>query len=300
MNSNFMENRKRNWQLITAITILTIVVSFIATTFFESSKMNTNEQSVYDKVISTGTIKACYIVTPPSLIKDPNSRELSGTSFDILEQAAENMGLELSWVHEVGWGEAIEALNTGKCDILGSAIWGNSNRAKTSEFIEPIYYSAVNAYVRDDDTRFDQDIKIANDEEFTLAVADGSTTYLIAQRQFPNANLTRLAESSNTSELIMEVVNSKADMTFGEASQVKLYQKNNPGKLKAVQNAKPVAIFEDVMLVKKGEFELKSSIDGAIRELIYGGFVDQVLDEYEEPNPGVFYRVTSPYVIPQQ
>ena len=292
-----MENK--NWQKIAGVVVLTIVVSFIMIKAFGSSTSSVGN-SVYDKVISSGTLTACYVVTPPSLIKDPNTGKLSGTSFDVLEQAAKNLGLKLSWTTEVGWGEAIEALNTGKCDVLGSAIWGNSSRAKTSEFIEPIYYSAINAYVREGDTRFDGNLKTANNDKIKLAVADGSTTYLIAQRQFPNAQTVRMAETSNTGALIMEVVNGKADMTFGEASQVKLYQKNNPGKLRAVLNVKPVAVFEDVMLVKKGEYKLKSSIDGAIRELIYGGFVDKVLNEYEKDNPGVFYRVASPYIIPQQ
>lgn len=290
---------KTNLAKIGGVVVLVIVVSFFMVKAFGSSTSSVGS-SVYDKVISFGTLTACYVVTPPSLIKDPNSGKLSGASFDVLEQAAKNLGLKLSWTTEVGWGETIEALNTGKCDILGSAIWGNSSRAKTSEFIEPIYYSAINAYVREGDTRFDGNLETANNDKIKLAVADGSTTYLIAQRQFPNAQTVRMAETSNTGALIMEVVNGKADMTFGEASQVKLYQKNNPGKLRAVLNVKPVAVFEDVMLVKKGEYKLKSSIDGAIRELIYGGFVDKVLNEYEKDNPGVFYRVASPYIIPQQ
>jgi cyclohexadienyl dehydratase len=289
---------KNNWQKIAGNVALAAVVSLMAV-----EKGSAAENSVYDQVISTGTLRACYVVAPPSLIKDPNTGKLSGTGFEILEQAAKNLGLKLTWTTEVGWVGAIESLNTDKCDILGTAVWGNSNRAKASEFIQPIYYSAINAYVRAGDARFDNDIKAANDKKVTLAVNDGSTTYLIAQRQFPNAQLDRLSETTNTSVQLMEVVNNKADMTFGEPSQVKLYQKNNPGKqVKQVLNAKPVAIFENVFLVRKGEFKLKSSIDGAIRELLNVGFVDKVLNDFEKEKdlPGVFYRVASPFTMPQQ
>ena len=51
------------------------------------------------------------------------------------------------------------------------------------------------------------------------------------------------------------------------------------------------------MLVKKGEFELKSSLDNAINELLGNGYIDDVLDRYEKDYPGGFYRVALPYVI---
>jgi ABC-type amino acid transport substrate-binding protein len=285
------------WKKIVANVALAATASLITV---ETSSAADN--SVFDNVLSTGAIRACYVVAPPSIIKDPNTGKLSGVGFEVLEQVAKNLGLKLSWTTEVGWVGAMEALNTDKCDILGTAVWGNANRAKAAEFIQPIFYSAINAYVRGNDTRFDKDITVANDSKITLAVNDGSATYVIAARQFPNAKLERLSENTVTSVQILEVVSGKADMTFGEASQVKGYQKNNPGKVKQVLNAKPVAIFEDVFLVKKGELKLKSTIDSAIRELLYVGFVDKVLNDYEKEKdlPGVFYRVASPYVIPQQ
>lgn len=295
---------KNNWLkkasgLIVILIIAIILINIIPKRTKNSQTTNSNENSVYEKVISSSTIRACYIVTPPSLIKDPNTGKLSGASFDILEQATKNLGLKLSWDYEVGWGEAIEALNTGKCDILGSAIWGNSNRGKTSEFIEPIYYSAINAYVRANDNRFDNNLSLANNEKIKLAVADGSTTYLISGRQFPKAQTIKLAESSDSGTLMMNVVDGKADMTFAEASQIKLYEKNNPGKSKAVLGVKPVAVYEDVMLVKKGEFKLKTTMDGAIKELLFGGFIDKTLDKYEESGTNVFYRVATPYMMSQ-
>jgi polar amino acid transport system substrate-binding protein len=289
--------QNNNWVKVVGGIVLVVIVALITVKLAGPSGSVSN--SVYDRVISSGVIRACYIVTAPSLIKDPSSKTLSGTSFDILEQAAKNLGLKVSWDYEVGWGEAIESLNTDKCDIVGSAIWGNSNRAKTSEFIEPIYYSAINAYVRAGDDRFDGNLKLANDEKIKLAVEDGSTTYLIAGSQFPKAQTVRLTGTAGPSGLMLEIASGKADMTFLEASQVSLYQKTNPGKLKAVQNVKPVALYDDVMLVKKGEYKLKTTIDGAIRELIYGGFVDKTLDIYEKTHSSVFYRVALPYVIPK-
>jgi len=286
------------WLKVVGIMVLSTMVSF-ATVKFSEITPSAIKKSVYDRVVSSGTIKACYVITPPSLIKDPNNGQLSGISFDVLEQAAKNLGLKLSWDYEVGWGEMIEALNTDKCDIIGSALWGNSNRGKSADFTIPLFYSAINAYVRADDYRFDGNLKIANDGKYTLATIDGTTPQLIATRQFPDAKTLELPQNSDASLLLVNVTSGKADMTFVEASTARLYDKNNPNKLRAVANVKPVAIYEDIMLVKKGEYELKTTIDGALKELLYGGYVDDIIDRYEEKYPGGFYRIGTPYIVPR-
>lgn len=291
-----MENT--SWSKIVGIVVLVIVVSF-ATVKFTDSAPSALGSTAYDRIVSSGEISVCYVITPPSLIKDPNTGELSGVSYEVLEQAAKNLGLKLSWDYEVGWGEMIEALNSDKCDIVGSALWGNSNRGKTADMTIPLFYSAINAYVRGNDFRFDGNLKVVNNSQYTLATIDGTTPQLIATRQFPNAETLDLPQNSDASLLLVNVTNGKADMTFVEAATANLYSRNNPGKLRAVTNIKPVAIYEDVMLVKKGEYKLKGTIDGALKELLYGGFVDDVIDKYEEKYPGGFYRVAAPYVIPE-
>ena len=287
-----------NWPKIVGLVILTIIVSF-ATVKYTGSAPSALGNKVYDRIVSSGMIKVCYVITPPSLIKDPNTGELSGVSYEVLEQAAKNLGLKLSWDYEVGWGEMIEALNSDKCDIVGSALWGNSNRGKTADMTIPLFYSAINAYVRASDFRFDGDLKIVNSEQYTLATIDGTTPQLIATRQFPNARTLDLPQNSDASLLLVNVTSGKADMTFVEAATARLYDKNNPNKLRAVANVKPVAVYEDVMLVKKGEYQLKTTIDGALKELLYGGYVDDVIDKYEKKYPGGFYRIATPYVISQ-
>jgi hypothetical protein len=72
--------------------------------------------------------------------------------------------------------------------------------------------------------------------------------------------------------------------------------KNNPGKIKNVSPQKPIVVYGDVMMVKKGEFTFKSAIDNAIIELLNNGYVDGVIDRYES---GGIYRVATPYVISQ-
>ena len=71
-----MENT--NWAKIAGVVVLTIVVSLLTVKFSGSSMTSSTGSSVYNKVVSSGTIRACYVVYPPASIKDPNTGKLSG------------------------------------------------------------------------------------------------------------------------------------------------------------------------------------------------------------------------------
>jgi polar amino acid transport system substrate-binding protein len=292
-----MENT--NWAKIAGVVILTIVVSLLTVKFSGSSMTGSNGNSVYDRVVSSGTIRACYVVYPPASIKDPNTGKLSGVFVETLNKAAENMGLKVDWNTEVGWGDMIEALNSSKCDIIGSPAWSNSTRGKSAEFSQSVYYSAINAYVRASDNRFNGDITVANNASYKLATIDGETSQLIASRQFPKAQTLQLPQLTDVSQMLLNVVDGKADMAFLEPTVANAYLKNNPGKVKNVSIDKPVVIYGNVMLIKKGEFTFKSAIDNAIVELLNNGYVDGVINNYEKDYPGGFYRVAVPYVVSQ-
>lgn len=290
-----MENNNK-WAKILGVVVLTIVVSLITVKFLGSSTTSSTGSSIYNKVVSSGTIRACYTAFPPALIKDPNTGKLSGIFFETLNKAAQNMGLKVDWSTEVGWGDAIEALNSGKCDIVGSDSWSNSTRGKSAEFIQPVYYSAINAYVRANDNRFDNNVLVANNANYKLATLDGETSQVIAAQNFPNAKTIQLPQLSDVSQLFVNVADGKADMTFQDTATANQYMKSNPGKIKNVSTKKPIVVYGDVMMVKKGEFAFKSAIDNAIIELLNNGYVDGVINKYES---GGIYRVATPYVISQ-
>ncbi|MSR71666.1 MAG: transporter substrate-binding domain-containing protein [Candidatus Taylorbacteria bacterium] len=290
-----MENNK--WSKVFGVVILTIIVSLITVKTTGSSTNSSTANIVYDKVVSSGTIRACYTAFPPAMIKDPNTGKLSGVFVETLNKAASNMGLKVDWVAEVGWGDAIQALNSNKCDIIGSSAWSNSTRGKSAEFAQSLYYSAINAYVRANDTRFDNDILVANNANYKLVTLDGETSQAIASQKFPNAKTLQLPQLTDVSQLFVNVADGKGDMTFQDSSTGYQYMKNNPGKIKNVSSLKPIVVYANVMMIKKGEFAFKSTIDNAIIELQSNGFLDDVITKYEKDYPGVFYRVAAPYVV---
>ena len=288
---------KNNLLKILGVVVLTIVVSLITVKSVSTSKNVNVNTNVYDKVLKSGIIRACYTSFPPAFIIDPNTKELSGIFYETLNKVASNMGLKIEWNNEVGWGDAIEALNSGKCDIVGSDSWTNSTRGKSAEFIQPLYYSPINAYVRINDHRFDTDINIANSASYKLVTLDGENSSVIAAQDFPNAKTLQLPQLTDVSQLFVNLVDGKGDMTFQDAGAANQYMKNNPGKIKSI--SQPLVVYGDAMMVKKGEFTFKAMIDNAVIELLNNGYVNNVISKYEKEYPGGYRRVAVPYVISQ-
>ncbi|MSU60526.1 MAG: transporter substrate-binding domain-containing protein [Candidatus Staskawiczbacteria bacterium] len=292
-----MDALKANWVKVAGVILLTIVVAFI-TVKLAVTKPQSQTTTVYDKVIKSGTLRACYAAYAPQFIKDPNTSKLSGVFFDVVSKAAENMSLKIDWNAEITRGEMAEALNSGRCDIVGSGFYATSARARAAELSIPVFYNPVYVYVRANDSRFDSDFKIANDKQYTVATVDGQSSQTIAINQFPNAKTLELPQASDASQLLLNVADGKADMTFSEPALANLYMKNNPGKIKEVSFGKPVQVYGNSVAIKKGEFALTSALNGAILELFNNGYVESVLTRYEKEYPGDYYRVALPYSTP--
>jgi ABC-type amino acid transport/signal transduction systems, periplasmic component/domain len=291
---------EKNWIKIIGVVVLVIIVSVITVKLLGSSSPSTTlGYTVYDRVIKSGTIHACYVAYVPAFIVDPKTNKLSGIFYDTLNKAAENMGLKVDWNINADWGTQIQNLNSDKCDIVGSDSWSNSTRARSAEFITPLYYSGINAYARSNDGRFSTDPLIANDPKYTVVYEDGETSQVIVKQEFPNAKTISVPQTADASEMLLNVVSNKVDMAFVDPAIANQFLATHPGAIKNVSVAKPVVVYGNVMMVKKGEFALQQMVNGAINELLGNGYVDQVIDQYAKQYPGVYYRVSLPYTVPQ-
>jgi len=258
-----------------------------------NSAASAASQNTLVKAISSGVIRCGYVVYPPGLIKDPNTGKISGIFPEVLEKAAANLGLKVEWTEEVGWGTMVEGLNSGRYDMIGSPVWPTSQRIRVADFTHPIFYGGAEAFVREDDTRFDNGLEILNDPQYKIATTDGEVTDSIAQQDFPKATRVSLPQLTDISQLLLTIADGKADVTFAEPHIAYEFMKNNPGKLKAALPGKPVRLSPNTMMLSQSDFVFRRVIDLAVSELQNNGVVDQILKKYE-PFPGAFYRNASP------
>lgn len=186
-------------------------------------------ETAYDRVIRTGTIRCGYGISPPALVKDVNTGQLSGLDYDIWQAIGRQLGLKIEWVEEAGWGNFIEGLRTGRYDAFCSQLWTDTNRSKFLTLTNPIIYSFVNTYVRSNDHRFDDGLQTINASNVTIPVVEGDVTKMMANIRFPNAKQLVLPQTSTISDMFLSVMTKKADAVSFEQAMFADFDKKNPG-----------------------------------------------------------------------
>ena len=250
--------------------------------------------SLFDRVNAAGTIHAAYVVYPPSMIKDPNTGTLSGISVDVMRRAAEDLGLKLEFTEEVGWGTMIEGLEAGRYDLVVSGIWPNASRARKVAFTKPLFYSGIGAYGRVGEQRIAADLSNLDDPQYKIATIDGEMSDAIAKSQFPKATRVSLPQSSDVATMLLNVKESKADITFVEPAIAFTFAQSNPDSIADVRPGSPVRVFGNTVMLPADEPAFTAMIDTSIEVLLNSGEVDRIVDRYE-PYPGAFFRTAHPY-----
>jgi polar amino acid transport system substrate-binding protein len=252
------------------------------------------EESVYDRVMRTGTIRCAYASYPPFLSKDPNTGELSGIFYDLMEKLGSALDLKIDWTEEVPWATIIEGLETNRYDAFCADMWANASRARVIDFSIPFAYTPLNAYVRSDDSRFDSDLTAINQPDIRISTMDGEMGDIVARHQFPNAQRVPIPQNGGYSDLLLNVTSGKADIVFAEAGAVQQFSVENPGKLKNITPNHPIDLFPNVIAFRRGQSEFKAMLDTSMQQLINSGQIDELLKKYET-TPGNYYRVAYPY-----
>lgn len=258
--------------IIGALAIVALIVGF-------SALRQNKSQSVADKVVDRGEIRIGYIVYPPLLYKDEATGKLSGVSYDLVEAAAAKLNLKTNWVEEVGWGSAIEGLKTKRYDILGTQMWPNSARAREAVFSMAPFNSVIYPYVKAGDTRFDGNLAKLNSNQYTISAVDGEMATFIAAQDYPNAKMNALPQLTSYAEVLLNIVNGKADIGFIEPSTANDFLKTNPGKIVRVGTT-PVRTFGNSFAFARGQESMVSMWNVAIGELINDGTVTRTLEKY--------------------
>jgi len=236
---------------------------------------------------TSDTIKLGYIIYPPLLTKDPTTGKLSGISHDIVEAVAKKMNVKTEWTEEVGWGTALEGLNTNRYDVLGTQMWPNEAREKVAMFSDAPMNSVINAYVKTGDTRFSKDLSILDSDKYKITTVDGDIAVFIANEDYPKANLITLPQLSSYAEIFLNILQNKADITFSEPSAVEDFLASHPNTLEKV-NTKPLRMFGNSFAMNKKSTTLMKNWNQAVQELIDSGEIKNILEKNKVEN---FYSI---------
>ena len=273
-----MNNNKTLSYIGIVLGVIAILITFL--TFNTGSKGGAASNSVFDKVLSSGVLRAGYIIYPPYMSKDPKTGEFSGIFYDLTNAVGKRLGLKVDWVEEPGYGTIATSLNAGRYDVFTTGIWPNADRSKAITFSIPSYYDVVYAYARSGDHRFDNNLEAINSPQVRISTVDGELGDSIARESYPNAQRVGLPQTSPFDQLELEVVSKKADIVFLPPTSAILFLKANPGTLRQVSDT-PVRVYGTTFGVKLGEVNLQNMISVVVQELQNTGALSKIVSKYD-------------------
>ncbi|MDD3182820.1 MAG: transporter substrate-binding domain-containing protein [Alphaproteobacteria bacterium] len=260
--------------------LIAILVSILAAygTVVMTQQAGPNAQpkeSVYDRVIRTGTIRCGYALYEPLIMKDANSGKLHGVFYDLMNQMGEELNLKINWVAEVGYGEIEDGFLANKYDVFCAGAVITPKRAKFTFYTMPIYYQTTMAWVRADDTRFDDNLRQLNSPNVTLATRDGDVTQAIAQKLFPKAKTIVSPQMADYMQMLVDVQTGKADATFFEKSFGDKFLRGNPSTVKISNPNSPTDVSQVAMMLPFGDYKLKYMLDASLSQMLLNGSVKE-------------------------
>jgi len=204
-----------------------------------------------------------------------------GFDIDIAREIAKDLGVELV-INEYSFDSLLQALNSGKIDIVISGMNPSPERAKSVDFSD-IYYTAQHAVmVRAEDK---DKIKTIDDLKGKKVGAQLTTTQEdIVKEKMPDSTLVSLKTIPN---LVLELMNKKVDAIVVELPVAKGYVKNNSGL--AISD---IDVNEDIseeesgnaVAVRKNNKDLVEQINKTIARIQKDGTLDKYIAQANEMN----------------
>jgi len=195
--------------------LTTLLVAFFLFLLIGCTKVDNKPRlQTLERVQKDGTLHVGYVVYPPTVIKDPNTGDLSGHFVDAARFLAEVMNVKIQF-HEADFSTFVAGLQSRQYDLSIAATYRTIPRAMAVAFTDPIIYIGNGVIVRKGDSRFGT-LSDFNQEGITLAVAQGEASHEYAEEHFPKATLTVIS-TANLALPLTEVLTGRADTGMADA-----------------------------------------------------------------------------------
>lgn len=260
---------------------------------FSSWTSHAKDNSAFDRIIKTNTLRCGYALASPWFMFDPLTGAKSGYSHDVSVAVAEKIGLDIEWVEETGWGIAEQGIITGRYDLLCGSVCVDPNRARVTTFSRPFKHVPILATVRINETRYKEDLSNLNDPNVKIGVKNGHVFEYIANERFPKATKVYANDLSDDTEFLLMLENKKIDIAFTGQSTIDVYEKTNADKIRALET--PARFCNGGFLMPLGDYRLKFMLDNAIEELNSSGVLESLAEKYQLNNPRYLRLPTQQY-----
>ena len=217
-------------------------------------------------------VVAMELAYPPFETKDANG-DPSGISVDFYKAFGEYIGREVR-IENISWDGLIPSLQTGKADMVISSMTITDQRKESVDFSDP-YANAMLAVLSNKNSGIES-VEDLNQSGKKIAVKTGSTGYIYAQNNLPNAEIIALADES---ACVTEVAQGKADgFIYDQLTIYRNWQQN-------LETTSAVFIpFQEVdkwgVAVQKGNTDLLEQLNKFIQKYTEEGGFDELTEKY--------------------
>lgn len=278
-------NKREFLKMMSASAVVGLAGGYLSQTPKDMTAVQ-NQETSYDRIIRTGTIRCAYAVYEPATMIDPITRQMSGLYYDITNLIGQYLGFKVDWTEEVGWGSIIEGFKAGRYELFGSSLFPTPQRSVSANFSIPAYFSPIYIYVRPDDKRFENYDDI-NQPSIRVSLQDGDAIDAMVKVSFPRATRVSLPQTAQTKQRYFDVMTGKADVTLDEPLVMEKFLKQYPGALKRLSIPMPLRVLPATLMFDDDDFRLKKMFDVAMFELHNAGIVQKLIDKYTD-TPGSF------------
>jgi polar amino acid transport system substrate-binding protein len=247
----------------------------------------TKKESVYDRVMRTGVVRAGYFPWPTYFDVNPNTKEITGSSKELCDAVFKMLGLKVEYV-EIS-ANIVQDLENGKIDTrCADSPWALQT-VKYIDYTSAFYNIPNYIFARADEERFANYTDL-NNQKVRFVGLDGDVSTELVQLNFPQATILTHPISVDTSQLLLNITTNKADVFIVDPAMVAIFNANNKDQLKPLFGDKIFALSPVSFSVKKGEDKWFQTLDYAVKMAHHIGLVDAILNRYD-PDNKKFVRV---------
>ncbi|MFT8563026.1 transporter substrate-binding domain-containing protein [Liquorilactobacillus nagelii] len=209
-------------KIVSLILLLFITIGLAATLSACSNSSSSKKQTSLEKIKKKGVLTVGMSAsTAPYEFHDKNDK-IIGSDVTLIKKIAKKIGVKYK-IKDMDFDGLLPAMQSGKIDMIVSAMSPTKEREKSADFSK-VYYKSTNVFMtkKDDVKKFNANPDLLNSS--TVAVINSSTQQQVVQKNFPKATLKLFSKSTDTA---LAVVNSKADALLVDVPTAALLEKTN-------------------------------------------------------------------------
>ena len=279
---------------------LFILIFFFACLPFCTARADApKNESAYDRVVRTKTLRCGYGTWQPGIYKDLKTGKMSGLFAELTEMMGKLSGLTIEWTAETDWGQIPQSIYSKKIDAFCAGMANDAARGKLLAYTNPLSFWTFDVLVRKDDTRFPAGATISvdalNKNIYSTAYSEGDVLETIAKNEFPEVKGVPLPPLGTPADNLMDVVTRKTDFVVFPKVMFQMYEKSNPGQLRYLKIEPPLKTYGNVIAVGMDDLKLQQLLNAAVNELVNSSSYDKIMKKYDAQFPGAFLRVAPAY-----